>query len=331
MTKALVIVIAVILAVVTGMSLAAPAGESALPCAVFPADNIWNVPVNTLPLDPRSADYIARIGATAHVHPDFGTMWAGAPNGIPYVVVPGNQPQVPIEFRWPDESDPGPYPIPTDAPIEGGPNGTGDRHVLALDGEHCMLYEMYRSFPTPDGSWHADSGAKYNLFSHVLRPAGWTSADAAGLPILPGLVRYDETMSGEIRHAIRFTAPSTQRAYVWPARHYASSITDPTYPPMGQRFRLRADYPLAGFPFEAQVILQAMKTYGIILADNGSAWYISGAPDPRWSDDNLATLSAVHGSDFEAVDVSSLMIDPDSGQTNIFLFTQRAYLPLARR
>lgn len=288
-------------------------------CDVFPADNIWNTAVDTLPVHPNSANYINTIGAARTLHPDFGSgAWppgSNSPIGIPLVVVSGSQPQVPITFFWwPGESDPGPYPIPPDAPIEGGPDSTGDRHVLVLENDNCILYEMYYAFPQPDGSWEAANGAVYNLNSHALRPDGWTSADAAGLPILPGLVRYAEVASGEIRHAIRFTAPQTQAAHIWPARHHASNLTGPNYPPMGLRLRLRADYDISGFAPQVQVILQAFKTYGIILADNGSPWYISGAPDERWDNNILRQLRGVTGADFEVVDVSSLMIDPDSGQ-----------------
>jgi hypothetical protein len=299
-------------------------------CAVFPADNVWNVPVDTLPVDANSAVYIATIGPSSYVHADFGSgLWNGGPIGIPYVTVPGTQPPVTVTFDYADESDPGPYPIPTDVPIEGGSNSTGDRHVLVLERNNCLLYEMFYAFPQPDGSWHAGSGAIFNLRSHALRPAGWTSADAAGLPILPGLVRYEEVASGEINHALRFTAPQTRRAYIWPARHYASSLTGPQYPPMGQRFRLRASFNLAGFSPEVQVILRALKKYGLILADNGSAWYISGVPDERWDNDVLHELHQVHGSDFEAVDESSLMINPNSGQAQVTI--PRIYLPLIMR
>jgi hypothetical protein len=262
---------------------------------------------------------VGRIGATANVHADLGSgVWppgSTSPIGIPYVVVGPEQPDVPIQFTsWPGESDPGPYPVPTNAPIEGGPSATGDRHVIVVDQAACMLDEMFYAFPNGDGSWRAANGARYDLRSHALRPAGWTSADAAGLPIYAGLVRYDEVASGVISHAIRFTAPQTQSAYVWPARHEASSITDPTYPPMGQRFRLRASFDTSGMSWQARVIAEAMKTYGIILADNGSPWYISGAPDPRWDNDVLHELDVIEGSDFEAVDVSSLMADPNSGR-----------------
>jgi hypothetical protein len=228
--------------------------------------------------------------------------------------VSSSQPKVAVQFDYDDESDPGPYPLPTDAPIEGGPNASGDRHVLVLEADNCLLYELYASYPQADGSWTAGSGAIFDLKSHALRPDTWTSADAAGLPILPGLVRYDEVASGEIHHAIRFTAPRTQRAYVWPARHYASNRTGAEYPPLGQRFRLKADYDISSFSPEVQTILRAMKRYGLILADNGSAWYISGVPDERWNNQILRELHQVEGDAFEAVDVSSLMVDPNSGQ-----------------
>jgi hypothetical protein len=225
------------------------------------------------------------------------------------------QPEVPVQFTsWPGESDPGPYPIPADAPVEGGLESGGDRHVIVVDQANCRLYELFNAFPNGDGSWRAANGARYDLRSNALRPDGWTSADAAGLPIYAGLVRYDEVAAGVIRHAIRFTAPQTQSDYVWPARHEASNITDASYPPMGQRFRLKASFDTSGFSWQAQVILEAMKSYGLVLADNGSPWYISGAPDERWDNDVLHELDVVRGSDFEAVDVSSLMFDPNSGQ-----------------
>jgi hypothetical protein len=307
----------VVVFVCLGLSVLAPAGESAgQVCGVFPADNIWNAPVDKLPQDPNSAAYIKTIGATGTVHPDFGSGdWppdSDSPFGIPYVTVPGTQPKVQVDFYYADESDPGPYPIPADAPIEGGPQSTGDRHVLVIDSDNCILYELYDAFPNADGSWNAGSGAIFNLNSDALRPAGWTSADAAGLPIFPGLVRYDEVASGEIGHALRFTAPQTRKAYVWPARHYASSLTGTHYPPMGQRFRLKAGFDISGFSPQNQVILKALKRYGMMLADNGSAWYISGAPDPRWNNDDLHELDRVRGSDFEAVAESSLTISPDS-------------------
>lgn len=299
----------------------ATTAASDLPCPLFPPDNIWNVAIDDLPVHPNSAAMIDAIGHDRNFHPDFGSgIWPpedGGPIGIPYVIVTGNQPKVPISFYYPDESDPGPYPIPPNPPIEGGPNSDGDRHILVLDEDNCLLYEVYDAYPQADGSWAAGSGAIYDLNSHALRPEGWTSADAAGLPILPGLVRYDEVMSGQINHAIRFTAPETRRAYVWPARHHASDLTGEQYPPMGQRFRLRADFQVSGYAPEVQVILRAMQTYGIILADNGSPWYLSGVPDERWDNDILRQLRQLAGDDFEAVDVSSLMIDRDSGQADI--------------
>ncbi len=277
-------------------------------CAVFPADNIWNTPVDTLPLDPSSAAYIQTIGTGPDkpLHPDFG---AGG-FGIPFVTVPGDQPKVPVTFDYRDESDPGPYPIPPGAPIEGG----SDHHILVLDRDHCLLYEMWDSRQS-GGGWQAGSGAIFDLKSNALRPAGWTSADAAGLPILPGLVRYEEVAAGEIRHAIRFTVPQTRNTYVWPGRHPASTLTGAAYPPMGQRFRLRRDFDLSGFSAASQVILRALKKYGLILADNGSAWYITGAPDERWDNDTLVSeFRRVKGADFEAVDSSVLMEDADTGR-----------------
>jgi hypothetical protein len=248
------------------------------------------------------------------------------------VAVPGTQPGVDVVFYWDDQSDPGPYPIPSDAPIEGGSAATGDRHVLVLDQGDCVLYELYKSYPESNGNWSAMSGAIYDLNSHALRPETWTSADAAGLPILPGLARYDEVAAGAINHALRFTAPDTQHAYVWPARHQASDLTGAEYPPMGQRFRLKAGYDISGFSAEAQVILQALKIYGMMLADNGSPWFISGAPDEQWDNDVLHELHEVPGSAFEAVDVSSLMLSPDSGQVRPpVAYNHFIFLPMASR
>lgn len=276
----------------------------------FPADNAWNRDVSSDPVDPNSAALIAACGsASTGLHPDFGTVYDGAPNGIPYVVVSSAQAKVPVSFDYADESDPGPYPVPPSAPIEGGPSSTGDRHVLVIDRDAWKLYELYDAHPVNGGtSWTAGSGAVFDLSSNALRPAGWTSADAAGLPIFPGLVRYDEAVEQKaIRHALRFTCPVTRRAYLAPARHYASSRTDPNLPPMGMRVRLRAGFDGTRFPAEVQPILQAMKTYGMLLADNGSAWYVSGAPDPRWSDDDLSTLRTVHASDFEVIRMDNVV------------------------
>jgi len=323
--RGLLVALVVVLA---GIPQPARAQPTLAGCPVFPADNIWNTRIDALPVHPRSDDYIASIGPDANVHPDFGKgEWDGGPIGIPFVVVPADQPLVAIEFTaYGDESDPGPYPVPPDAPIEGGSNADGDRHVLVLHQGVCRLYELYRAFPAEGGGWEADSAAVYDLRSHALRPAGWTSADAAGLPILPGLVRYDEVASGAITHALRVTAPETQAAYLWPARHFASSITDPAYPPMGARFRLRDDVDLSLFSPAARVIIVAMQRYGLILADNGLSWYITGAPDENWDNDILHELDRLHGSDFVAVDTSSLQIDPDSGQARQATSTPRRTL-----
>jgi hypothetical protein len=292
-------------------------------CPIFPANNIWNTPIDTMPVSTRSDDYIASIGANTSLHPDFGEPYLVSggltPIGIPYIIVPGSQARVPVQFNYDSESDPGPYPIPPDAPIEGVPdwniNHDGDRHILVLDRDNCVLYETFYSWPNSDGSWSAGSGAVFDLNSNELRPDGWTSADAAGLPILPGLVRYDEVAAGVVNHAIRFTADDTRNEYVWPARHKASSLTDQRYPPLGQRFRLKSNVDISGFSQPTRVILQAMKKYGIILADNGSNWFISGTGDDRWDNDTLVgEFRQLKGSDFEAVDVSSLMIAPNSGQ-----------------
>lgn len=293
-------------------------GSAILPIRpMFPPDHVWNTRIDNLPLDGNSAAYVSTIGAGTAIHPDFGTVYNGAPNGIPYVTVSPGQTPVAVSFDYADESDPGPYPVPPSAPIEGGPNGDGDRHVLVVDNAACKLYEMWDSHPNANGSWHAGSGAVFDLCGYALRPLTWTSADAAGLPILPGLVRYEEVVAGEIAHALRFTAPQTRNQFVWPARHQASSRTGSNYPPMGQRFRLKAGVNIAAYGPNVQVILRALKKYGMFLADNGSSWYLSGAPDPRWSDDELHQLGQLHGSDFEAVDESSLMIDVNSGRTSV--------------
>ena len=300
------------------MACVLPAGSSTILTVrpMFPADNIWNVTIDTLPVDANSSAYVTTIGAAKTMHADFGTVYNGAPNGIPFIVVPGSQPRVAVSFDYADESDPGPYPVPADAPIEGGPSSSGDRHVLVVDRDGGKLYELFAAYPNPDGSWHAGSGAIFDLDGNALRPAGWTSADAAGLPILPGLVRYEEVVAGEIPHALRFTAPQTRNAFIWPARHKASSLTGTSYPPMGQRFRLKASVDIASFGPNVQVILRALKKYGMFLADNGSSWFLSGAPDPHWDDDELHQLGRLTGADFEAVDESALMSNPDSGRTS---------------
>lgn len=293
-------------------------GPTLAGCPIFPSDHIWNTRIDTLPVDPHSDDYMRSMGHDTTLHPDFGSgEWDGGPIGIPYTVTSSGavSPAV-ISFYYPDDSDPGTYFIPPDPQIEGGPNADGDRHILLIDTAICTLSEIYDAYPDGAG-WEAGSGAVWDLNGYELRPEEWTSADAAGLPILPGLVRYEEIAAGEIRHAIRFTVEETQQAYIWPARHHASDITDPSVPPMGQRFRLRADFDVTIYPHDVQVILIAMQRYGLMLADNGSDWFISGAPDPRWNDEELVeAFNTIQGSDFEAVDVSSLMIDPDSGQAH---------------
>ncbi len=279
---------------------------------LFPADNVWNVPVTDLPVDPDSDAYVASIGIDEGLHPDFGTEYEGAPIGIPFVAVSESQEPVEVAVEVAEESDPGPYPIPPDAPIEGGPDADGDRHVLVLETDNCRLYELFDAHPLRSGGWRAGSGAIFPLTSNDLRPAGWTSADAAGLPILAGLVRYGEVASGRIDHAIRITVPRTQRRYVWPARHFASSDRNPALPPMGLRLRLKASVDISRYRGGNRVILRALKKYGAIVADNGSPWFITGTPHRRWNNDALHELGRIRGSDFEAVDASSLIVDPDS-------------------
>jgi hypothetical protein len=266
-------------------------------CPVCPADNPWTTDISAAPLHPRSASMIARLGG--RLHPDFGENPA---YGIPYRVVAADEPLVGITYdAYGDESDPGPFPIPLDAPVEGGPTSDGDRHVLVVQEGTCQLFELYRAFPAPSG-WTADAGARFDLRSNALRPLGWTSADAAGLPILPGLVRYDEVAAGSIDHAIRVTFSQTQRGYILPATHFASSSTDPDLPPMGLRLRLSASYDISGLTGQARVIATAMQRYGLIVADNGSNWFFQGGTDARWNDDELGQLKAIPGSAFEVVD-----------------------------
>jgi len=294
---------AVLLAVALGAGVAhsLPAGPTIAGCPAFPADNVWNRRLARLPVDPRSAEIVAAIG-DGSLHADFGSgLWDGRPIGIPVTVVGRRTPRSRVTFEYASESDRVPYPIPAGVRVEGG----GDRHAILVDRDACRLYELY-ALRREGGGWRAGSGALWSLRSNRLRPAGWTSADAAGLPILPGLARYDEVARGRIAHALRFTVARTRRAYVWPARHFASSETDPSLPPMGLRLRLRADYPIGRFPPQARVVLRALKEYGMVVADNGTSWMISGAPDPRWSNDQLHTLHDVPGAAFEVVDPSAL-------------------------
>ncbi|HEY8408358.1 MAG TPA: hypothetical protein VIK66_10295 [Gaiellaceae bacterium] len=295
---------------VAALACAGSAGALRLPtapaCPIFPANNAWNERVDTLPVTADSAQLIASIGLGTGLHPDFGSgLWDGGPIGIPFDVVSKSTPRSRVRFGYADESDKGTYPIPKSVHIEGGAQSDGDRHALLLDRSACKLYELY-DLHGSGSSWTAGSGAIWNLRSNRLRPAGWTSADAAGLPIFPGLARYDEVARGVIDHALRFTTSRTRRAYVYPARHDASSSDDPSLPPMGLRVRLKASVDISRFPKQARTVLQALKTYGMILADNGSSWYISGAPNPKWSNDDLHTLGQITGADFEVVDTSSL-------------------------
>ncbi len=277
-------------------------------CSLFPVNNIWNARIDSLPVHVRSADWVTSIGRSTGFHMDFGSgTWAGGPIGIPYNIVGASTPKVSVSFYYADESDVGPYPIPSSPLIEFG----SDHHILIVDSSTCKLYEIYDASYS-GGSWHGGSGAIWDLNSNLLRPNTWTSADAAGLPILPGLVRYDEILSGKINHALRFTASQTN-GYIWPARHLTSNDAAPQIPPMGARFRLKSSFNISGYSTEMQVILQAMKSYGIILADNGSDWYVSGAPDSRWNNDMLHTLDALSGNDFEAVDTSLIKVSADSG------------------
>jgi hypothetical protein len=284
-------------------------------CPVFPADNVWNTDVSGLPVEPRSAEWLASMhSATTDLHPDFGPSGDPAnPYGMPYTVVSPSHSLTTLSFLYASESDAGPYPFGADTPIEGGSQSTGDRHALMVNPATCTLSELDNATYSPSAST-ANSGAIWNLASNALRPAGWTSADAAGLPILPGLLRYDEVQAGSITHAIRVTAQSTDTSYLWPARHQAGSASNPALPPMGARFRLNAGFDVASYSPEAQVVLRAMQHYGLIVADNGSNWFFGGTADTNWPPALVEELKQVPASAFEAVDESSLMIDPDSGQ-----------------
>ena len=299
-------VAAVVVALLGGSSAHALRLPAAGRCPVFPATNAWNQRVDRLPVASDSAQLIASIGLDSPVHADFGSgTWDGGPIGIPFDVVSRKTPRSRVSFDYADESDRVRYPIPRNVHIEGGSHSTGDRHAILVDKSACRLYELYDLNRTSHG-WTAGSGAAWSLRSNHLRPAGWTSADAAGLAIFPGLARWDEVARGTIDHALRFTASRTRKAYVYPARHYASSSTDPSLPPMGLRVRLKASVNVASFPGQSRVVLRALQRYGMILADNGSPWYISGAPNRHWSNDDLHSLGRLAGADFEVVDTSSL-------------------------
>jgi hypothetical protein len=304
--------ISVLLAGVIALGALVPGTSAALrmpqapDCEVFPADNVWNERVDDLPMRRNSKRLIRSIGRRDTLHADFGSgKWEGAKIGIPVTFVDGDQRRRKVRFTYADESDKGPYPIPKKVKIEGGRSSDGDRHALIVDRDRCRLYELFALYKRKSG-WRAGSGAIWDLSSNDLRPRGWTSADAAGLPILPGLARYDEVRRGEIDHALRFTVSQTRRKYIYPARHFASDSNDPSLPPMGLRVRLKKGFDISGFPPQARVVLRALKRYGMILADNGSDWFISGAPNSGWDNDDLHSLHDVPGSAFEAVDTSSL-------------------------
>jgi hypothetical protein len=284
-------------------------------CSAFPANNYWHTPVNTLPVNRSSSVWMSHMSPTRHLHPDFGPSYGAqpAPYGIPITYVTGTHPKVPVRFDYASESDRVGYPLGSDTKVEGGQWTSGDRHTVVVDRSTCRVYETWLTRRS-GSAWLAGSGATWSLGSNALRPAGWTSADAAGLPILPGLLRYDEVAAGRVDHAIRFTTNITDRRYLWPARHQAGSVTNAAYPPMGARFRLKAGFSLAGFRSDTQVVLRAMKTYGLVLADNGSPWYFQGTADTRWASPLLDDLKRIPASAFEAVDTSSLMISSNSAQ-----------------
>ena len=321
-----VLALAIALATVSFATIAVGAGPAragtpvpgSAGCPMFPSDNIWNTDISSLPVQVHSPQWLASMNSSStFLHPDFGPSGDPSnPYGMPFTVVPSGHAKVSVNFQYTSESDPGPYPFGPDTPIEGGQNATGDRHAIMIDLTTCTLYELYQAQYAP-GNSTAGSGAIWNLRSNALRPAGWTSADAAGLPIMPGLLRYDEVLSGQITHAIRMTASTTDQSYLWPARHEAGARSDPNLPPMGARFRLNANFNIAGYSPQAQVVLRAMQHYGLILADNGSNWYFGGSADPAWPSSLVQELKTIPASAFAAVDESSLMVSPDSGQAGV--------------
>lgn len=315
MTRRLPLALAVVGLLAAGLTACQATIPGAPGCSTFPADNIWHAAVTTLPVHTRSAAFVSNVGSAAGIHADFGSgLYDGGPIGIPYTTVAGTQAKVPVTFQYGAESDPGPYPIPANAPVEGGANSTGDRHVLVVDRDNCRLYELFSAYHQTDGSWQAGSGAIFDLRSNALRTDTWTSADAAGLPILPGLVTYDEVASGYVDHAIRITVPVSATSYLWPARHQAGSTSDPNMPPMGLRLRLKSSIDPSAYPASVRPIIVALKTYGGIVADNGGPWFLSGVPDSRWDNDALHSLGTIKGSDWQAVDESSLRVSANSGQ-----------------
>ena len=308
MRRTLVVVICSLLALAAAASVDAHPVAGAPSCRVFPRSNVWNIRVDALPIAKNSRTIVDEIGPGDYLHADFGSgLWDGGPIGIPVTVVGATTPRSRVRFRYADESDRVRYPIPSGVRVEGGRRSDGDRHAILVDRSACKLYELFALYPRSGSPrWRAGSGAVWNLGSNALRPRGWTSADAAGLPILSGLARWSEVRRGSIDHALRFTVERTRRAYVYPARHFASNLTSRRLPPMGLRFRLRRNYPVAGFPRQARIVLVALKRYGMIVADNGSNWFVSGEPNAHWSNDALHTLHRVHGRDFRVVDTSSL-------------------------
>jgi len=284
-------------------------------CPIFPADNVWNTPIAGAKRDEHSEAYVQKIGGDKPLHPNFGS---DPGNGIPITIIKPTVKYVKVKFLYSDESDQGNYPMPDNILIEGGPNSSADsdRHVIMVDEGRCMLFELGNVLKQPNGSWSAGAGIKMDLTSNALRTDGKTSTDAAGLAILPGLLRYEDIEAGEVKHALRFTVPRSQHAYVWPARHFASKIEDPTYPPMGQRFRLKAAVDISGYSKANQIILKGLKKYGMIVSDNGSPWYLIGAPDKRWNDEDLHKLAGIKGTDFEAVDESDWQMHADSGRVD---------------
>jgi hypothetical protein len=285
-------------------------------CPVFPADNYWHADVSKLPVNARSAQWIAHMSPGTKLHPDFGPSYGAAPvgYGIPITVVSGKHALVHVAFTYASESYKKPFPLGADTKIEGGPSSSGDRHAIVVNKKTCRLYETFATRQAASGKWHAGSGASWKLTGNKLRPQGWTSADAAGLPILPGLLRFGEVRSGHVDHAIRFTTNITDRRHVWPARHDAGSVSDPSYPPMGARFRLNASFPISSYRADTQTVLRAMKTYGLVLADNGSPWFFQGARDSRWAAGMLDQLKSIPASAFVAVDASSLQVSANSAQ-----------------
>jgi hypothetical protein len=297
---------------------ATAAATKALPgtsCTVFPADNYWHADISKLPVDKHSSQWLAHMSPDSHLHPDFGPSYGAqpVPYGIPYTVVPHSHPRVRVHFTYASESDDVGYPLGSDSLVEGGSNASGDRHVLIVDRGTCRLFELY-DVHHANGRWTAGSGATWSLTSDKLRPAGWTSADAAGLSVLAGLLRLDEVRAGRVDHAIRFTTNITDRRYLWPARHEAGSVDDASYPPMGARFRLRAGFPISSYRADTRVVLRAMKRYGLVLADSGSPWYFQGTSEKGWPSAMLDQLKSIPARAFEAVDTSTLKVSDNSAR-----------------